>query len=72
MITNCSAAVLLLCRYNGDAVIKVKVNGIGAGIKHISVRINIFGNNIIIVPLLNVLTAKNCITKYVNIAAVSK
>ena len=51
MITNCSVAVLRLCRYNGDAIVKVKVNGISAGIKHISVRVIKFGSNAPIVPL---------------------
>jgi len=36
-IINYSAVIFLSCRYNGDAVIKVNVNGVTAGIKHISV-----------------------------------
>jgi len=47
LIINYSGVVFLLCRYNGDAVIKMKVNGISAGIKHISVSINRFGDNVV-------------------------
>jgi len=37
LIISCGTVVFLLCRYNGDAVVKVNVNSISAGIKHISV-----------------------------------
>jgi len=40
LIISCSAAVFVYCRYNGDAVIKVNVNGVSAGIQHISVSVH--------------------------------
>jgi len=44
LVIHYSGNVFLLHRYDGDAIIKVKVNGISAGIKHISVSIIKFGN----------------------------
>ena len=41
-INGYNCVFLLLYRYNGDAVIKVKVSGVGAGIKHISVSTQIY------------------------------